>query len=429
MRQLINIKEKGQSLVELALFLPLILIIIGGLVEVGQFLVIKNRIDTAANLAARFGANGGQNAGMADVALNSITQTLTVSDQQWDIWAFRGKVNDIGTEIDPATFEYEHVYGLGNTTLYPEFVDNNAQLRVEIYNELVSTDEVDVNGDVKTDQQNIKDVEFAGTLVVYDAESILRLNTVLEDVYSVQALHVMRTFPSSDATNGCSAFPIVIQRGERSVTDVAGQNNTFPAANLFKYPADGLVYDDFPGNEPNIPLEEAQPGYMYLFKEGEQSGNFGWVRWNEYSNGNEGNLVDNLTWPGRSTDYSNSGAKGSAPPDPGYTVYGYIEPGDDDDRALHIGDWVPGATGAVNSNAVRNTLADHIEKGRVMRFLVYDPGTSTGNGVNARYLISGFVVLRLHGYRLQGNDSWILAEFISWDDSCGQVTNLPGTSN
>ena len=64
-----------------------------------------------------------------------------------------------------------------------------------------------------------------------------------------------------------------------------------------------------------------------------------------------------------------------------------------------------------------------------MRFLVYDPGTSTGNGVNARYLISGFVVLRLHGYRLQGNDSWILAEFISWDDSCGQVTNLPGTSN
>ena len=154
MKKLHEKLKEGQSLVELALFLPLFLVILGGLVEVGQFLVIKNRVDTAANLAARFGANGGQNAGMANVAISSITQTLTVSPDSWDIWAFRGQVNELGTEILPATFEYEHVYGNGSTNLYDDYATLGTELRASIYDELVSTD---IDGG--TDQERIQEYQ------------------------------------------------------------------------------------------------------------------------------------------------------------------------------------------------------------------------------------------------------------------------------
>jgi hypothetical protein len=39
-------------------------------------------------------------------------------------------------------------------------------------------------------------------------------------------------------------------------------------------------------------------------------------------------------------------------------------------------------------------------------------------GANARYKNSGFAIFRLIVYNLP--QSWILAEFVRWDDSCGQ---------
>ncbi|MBK9051336.1 MAG: pilus assembly protein [Chloroflexi bacterium] len=58
MKQKTKWQQRGQSLVEVAVFLPVALIIIAGLVELSLFLVTQNRVTTASREAARFGANG-----------------------------------------------------------------------------------------------------------------------------------------------------------------------------------------------------------------------------------------------------------------------------------------------------------------------------------------------------------------------------------
>ena len=46
-------KEKGQSLVEVALFLPIFIIVLAGLIEVSQLVITQNRVSQAARTAAR----------------------------------------------------------------------------------------------------------------------------------------------------------------------------------------------------------------------------------------------------------------------------------------------------------------------------------------------------------------------------------------
>jgi hypothetical protein len=85
---------------------------------------------------------------------------------------------------------------------------------------------------------------------------------------------------------------------------------------------------------------------------------------------------------------------------------------------LHIGDIVAGSTGAINSSQVQGALEEHMRLDRHIRVIVWSESNGQGGG-NARYRISGFAIFRLIGYNLP--QSWILAEFIRWDTSCGQI--------
>ncbi|MCA9980482.1 MAG: hypothetical protein KDD89_06610, partial [Anaerolineales bacterium] len=180
---------------------------------------------------------------------------------------------------------------------------------------------------------------------------------------------------------------------------------------------------DFPNHRIGIPLRDAREGYLYYIQEGNESGGFGWLVWNEYISSNANTLEDNLTWPGRSNDY-HTVVNGNPPPGFDHRVYGFIENGDPTDTSMHIGDRVTQATGAVVSSDVRAVLREHIQNGRTMRFIVWRDGLTGGSGSNAYYEIVGFVVMRLHAYDLPGNQGRILAEFIRWDDSCGQVNQI-----
>lgn len=402
-----NKEQRGQSLVEVALFLPLVLILIAGVTEIGQMLLTSNRVQTTVRAATRFGSNGGENQGMVIVGLNAVTQTLPLSSDRWDIWVIRGLVNEQGTGIDD--WEFTHAYGDGETERF------------------ASVDEQTIRADVLASlqtqggQQNAADVQFVGTYALFDAESILGFEQFLSNVYSVQALNVMRTFPTSIATNGCTAFPIAVEEAGRSL-----QVNEFPTFTNQTYPQDGPdapVLADFPNHRSDIPLRDAREGYLYYIQDGFGTGNFGWLRWNEYNSSSAQFLAGNLAWPGRSNDY-HTVINGNPPPGFDHRVYGFIENGDPTDTSMHIGDWVTAQTGAVNSNAVNDALEGHIDNSRTLRLLVWNSnGGSNGQGSNGRYQIVGFVVMRLHAYRLSQNQggSWILAEFISWDDSCGQV--------
>ena len=97
LRKLLRRERRGQSLVEVALFLPILIFVMAGLVEVSNLLVTQNRVTTASRIAAGFGASSFYDADWADVdpdtlecldgtacdmgrvAINTVTETLDLS--------------------------------------------------------------------------------------------------------------------------------------------------------------------------------------------------------------------------------------------------------------------------------------------------------------------------------------------------------------
>jgi hypothetical protein len=225
--------------------------------------------------------------------------------------------------------------------------------------------------------------------------------------------------PVANPTAGCSAFPIALDEGIRSVTPPGTGANPFPDTNEFQNP-NPPTYTQFINHVPDSPLLNANPGYVYRLWNGFGSGNFGWLRWNEGQLGNNNNLVSSMTWPGNSRDYADHNGEPQGQPVPGsgynYPVWGYIEPGDPTDQQMHLGDWVAVNAGVANSSALRDVLNEHIALGRVLRLPIWNESANPGS--NGRYHISHFALFRVQGYNLQFG--WLLLEFISWDESCGQ---------
>ena len=191
---------------------------------------------------------------------------------------------------------------------------------------------------------------------------------------------------------------------------VLPSTNSAPGDFSGKSPRPLPEYSDFTNHVSDIPLDQAKEGYVYKIKNGSNPGSFGWLVWNDVISADANTLADSLTWPGDSSNYT---------PGPGGKFNGYQEPGDPTDRAMNIGDWVKSSTGSINSNAARDVFNEHIDLERQLRVIIWDTSTKvTGDDL---YHISGFAVFRMLGYSLDQSDgSWILAEFIKWDDSCGQ---------
>ncbi len=424
-------REKGQSLVEVALFLPIFLVILAGLIEVSQLVITQNRVSQAARVASRFGANGGQDEGMVIVALNSITQTLGMAEDEWDLWVVRGEVNEAGTAIVDATWEFNHAYGISNTVRFSS-IDEDA-IKTQVLDELQAVLPSSPSSNDYEDM--VGGIEFVGLFALHDIESILGLDAIpyLTDLYTIRGFSYMRQIGETTVvTNGCDAFPIALRTDIRSVTPPNQGGNPYPPANEFDYP-DGRhgappppEYTDFIYHRPNIPLDEAREGDIFFVQQGFGSGNFGWLAWNQGIAVSANTLANSLNWPGDSVDYvdHNDGGQPATPLYP-HVVRGYVNPMDTSDLDMQIGDWVAANTGSINSNAMNDVLEDHIDKERQLRLIIWDDSAQTGS--NGMYRLSGFGVFRLHGYHLsQGQGgSWILAEFIRLDNSCGQPVATP----
>ncbi len=411
--------QRGQSLVEVALFFPIFIIMLAGVVEISNIIITQNRVSSATRAGARFGADGGENEGIKNVVLNTVTQTLELDQEFWDVWVVRGTVNSDGNAID--SWEFSHVYGISNTQQF-DTVDE-AAIKQEVLDQLQRNEQGDEVAGIAAD------LEFVGTFAMHDIDSILGLNALPQfaSITSVKDLTVMRVLGFGlNATDGCDGFPIVVYDGERSVTEA--YYNAVVAGSPNFYPDPAPAYNTFFNHRPDKPFSQAHEGDIYLVQNGGGSGGFGWLQWNKYVSSSSQTLGGSLTWPGNSKDYTTVATGGTAPPNPPFPhrVYGYINPLDDFDTSMNIGDWVMGNTGAVNSSEARAVLRGHIDAGRQLRLILYHP--TYGTGSNLRYQITGFAIFRLLGFQLSANGqqgSFILAEFIRWDDSCGQAVTGP----
>jgi Flp pilus assembly protein TadG len=295
-------RQRGQSLVEMALFFPIFLIIIAGLVEVSNIVVTQNRVNNAARVGSRFGANGGENVGISMAALNAVTQTLELEEDLWDIWAIRGIINEAGTGFIPDSWEFEHVYGVGQTAAFASV--SETAVKQEVLQKL-QTDEV---GNSST-PGIAGGLQFVGVYAIHDINSILGLQALpnLVGLNSVRALSVMRAESNSvDTSDGCDSFPIIVEEGIRSVLPPGqtGGDNRWPDWPNSVYPSSppnyNLLYAR--GHRPDVPFRDSQPGHVYLIKNGSGPGQFGWLAWNVCQQ-SATDLNNALTWPGSSKDY------------------------------------------------------------------------------------------------------------------------------
>lgn len=384
-------KQTGQSLVEVALFLPILVILVAGIVELSQLVITQNRVSNAARTAARFGANGGEDDGIVLVALNTVTQTLEVKPESWDIWTIRGQVNASGDGINDDAYTFQHVYGISNTQLFSTVVAAN--IKNAIWTELQKNE---VAGAATAAQ--LQDLRFVGTYILHDVESILGLDAfpALADFSSVRALTVMRvTGLNLQPTNGCDAFPMGVNEiSIRSVTAPGIGSSPYPNTNPseFTYPGDPPEYTFFVNHQASQPIRGSQEGYLFKF----DASTFRWLVWNTINVANDAaTLNHSLSWPGDSKDYP---------------TYGYYEPGDPTDQTLNIGDYVTVSNGTTGS--VSGVLTGHVDRERTLRVVLYD--NEDGGTVD----ISGFAIFRIVGFNTSQN--WLIAEFIRLDESCGQ---------
>lgn len=106
--------ERGQSLVEITIVMPLILLLLGGLVEISNLLIAQNRVVTGTRAANSYGAVNfheeklpdGWSDSMAGVALNSVLNTPQSSSALWEFATVRAKTNARGDGFDRWDIEY-----------------------------------------------------------------------------------------------------------------------------------------------------------------------------------------------------------------------------------------------------------------------------------------------------------------------------------
>lgn len=383
----------GQSLVEVALAMPVLLLIIVGLVEVSQMVITQNRISTAARNAARFGAQGGEDLGIRNITLNTVTQTLDLTSGMWDIFVVRGELDSDG-DLPESNFSWQHIYGDGMTETFTTTVSSQAweDLRQEI------VDNLSYPG---TDPAGLKVV---GALILHDVESVLGLDILpaLLGRNTIRGFSIMRNSALATTvtqSTGCTGvYPLIVDVGVRSVTEPVFESLSFTE------PSPEPSYNDFPGHVPDVELGAAGEGYIFkLDVPGpgvDMTGaaqSLGLLNWSLAQS--TPLLANSMTYPGNSSD----------------NTFGFHEWGDATDQEMHAGDRVARSTEGMG--AITSILNGHISVGRTLRLPLWDQAGGGYVAGDNYFFISGFAIFRVRGY----GSGWILLELFRLDDSCGQT--------
>lgn len=243
--------------------------------------------------------------------------------------------------------------------------------------------------------------DFKTLIALRNDNAILRRGTIEAPLYiDDQVIVLRRTYGEESAitafNNHTDAVAVTINLPSSDHTAVYKDALT---GEMFA-PAGGQLFVTIPAlfgrvllAEPLYPiglnagvLVGVQPGdVLQNIFNGGGSGHFGWLNWTGQDD--DGVLEASLTPPGTSDQYNNLN--------------------DPSDATVSVGDWVRGLPGIGNSSGVRNALDDLVG----VEIVVPIWSEFTGNGDNARYLVSGFARVRILNYNLPGRNR-ITAEYL-----------------
>jgi hypothetical protein len=247
-------KNKGQSVVEMAVMLPILLIIVVGLVEIGALLFSQMTVTNAAREGARFGAAGGNNRDITVVAQKALSATLNYDGDNTNLYVIRGKTGTDGrfdtSTSDPDADSYWWVEQTISGTTSTQSISPTV-----------------VESALAMSQTKVLIVQ-----AFYDHKSLLGLPVIdyLADQVLLSSYTLMRMESPTVRDVGCRVYPIALH--------IDAINGRDPDTNMME---DILV--------------------------GESPGNFGWLRWSSsQQQGSADDLEDMLRDPSLSlTTYEN----------------------------------------------------------------------------------------------------------------------------
>jgi hypothetical protein len=414
LKRMFKTNKKGQSLVEMTLIAPLLLLMFLGVVEVGwalrSFIVLQN----ANREATRFAARG-----------RYLDFSKTTPEEIGYPVVLQHELDSLGRDAE------------GKPQQLPLNVSDDPNGTVIISHILVDTGECDPDHDARYNDLILTPLTpgYERFMISYgDPNNHTQMDFAAE---AEQMRQENETFNCSLATITPSALP---SANSAIIVETYYKNPQLLGipliANRFTNPI--LLYTrtimrisaDARGNNPSAgegcevypialklsKLNGVQPGAnIGDVWNGSGSGNFGWLRWTD----------NNLpTYPGTTSE----GFLDEELANPRLSSTAFEEANDPSDTSLSAGDNVWGSTGVVNSSGTRDLLKDLVDHGTTIRVPVWD--TASGTGSNGYYHVSKFVLIRLNGFRLSsgnaygtgctgaGNGECINGTFVGEDNIC-----------
>jgi Flp pilus assembly protein TadG len=440
-------KSRGQSLVETALFLPILLLLLAGVVEVSTLLVNQNRVTTSGRTASAFGAANFNDMAwpqlaqrMGDVVTTTVAGMIDTSPEVWDIWSIHAVVNSTGTSFDEFDdVPYEHNTG---NVLSQSAWDTSVRAQVESTMLAQLREAAGCDPSPATSCAAIGDLAVVVSVPYHNSATFLNLPVwQWLDFKAVRGLTAMRVDKPAPYA-GCAILPIAVRLNQPSAyptnwnpptvrhpADEGGEMYFFPEEKDFDkvtgYDWEPPKYENKPGvlapnldtetftrNIPGISFANARPGYLYLAREGTSSGGFGWLSWDD---GNSQQDLDaSLAWN---------------PPPPGNFMEKYpgsdadlglleVAPGQisgDGNGLLEEFEWIRINTGNVVAVS-KDMFDDYILPGRPIQLIYYDEVNGTGS--NAAVRVRGYVTVKILALAIKGGDKFILFEFVRWSTEC-----------
>lgn len=384
---------RGQSLVEFALTLPVLLTILAGVLEVANLLMVYNRVQIAAREGARFGAAGGDDAGVMTVVRQSSTESLAVEDDQMRVWVIRPVINYSGGAWSWQAPTTENSWEdpvpappakpLVAQCVFPA-TGCTADDVVPLVSPTTVLNEIESMGS-SADAQSVSGTRFVIVVVSYRSDMILNLpwwgtNADGTGRFPMFAYAILRQEVEQTAITqkgaGCSAYPIALSHTQISGANSKSEGDQFTVQ----------VNDEFA-------VTPRKDGFRFL-------------TWNIST---AGNIIEPA--------YLQNPVPGGPPLPPGTRCNGtlwfpgssigceasqrsYLEPGGTD-TTLHMGNWVAYHTADPGdvSNPLTNANYGHFNgtPPRALRIIIYTYVDNAGIEPNPQHK-DGMWQYRIGGY-------------------------------
>ena len=409
-------RQRGQSLVELALTTPILLLIMAGTLEVTNMITLYNELLAATREAGRLAAQGAPDSNLWPVFTQALNGTaINQSSPDLVAWVVRPSINDCSAGTCNAGWANGSTtdWGISVNCINPAGCNGESSPITPdvVWNGLAK-------GTPSNDFSNYSNQTFAVVISSYNAPTLLNLKL---NLFGAQWGRSDGKFP---------IYTYIVFRQEvssQSASDLAGGCSSYPIALDFTQ----IPPAQYAPGAPAFPLSLSTQGFYFLAWHSTQTGS------NTLTSAIAGyQPIGSLVSPGTSQPSIPTGNTGN-----------YVNPFDGTDSQLRRGDWVPlivpspttmgSAISTLLSNDIGNPTANPPVLPRTLRVIIFlkDQGVATtkaptptqslGGGLfkNPGTTSSGIFAVQINDFLVvkitSVADPVVNFQYVSASDSCG----------